>query len=94
MYLTQQVILGVKYNSSADMWSLACMTFELITGDFLFEPRKGKGKSYSKNDDHLAQIVELLGKMPRRFATSGVNSKVNLYFLKRNILIKTTASEE
>jgi len=24
------------------MWSFACMIFELITADFLFEPRKGQ----------------------------------------------------
>jgi serine/threonine protein kinase len=49
------------------------MIFELITGDFLFEPRKGE--SYSKNDDHLAQIMELLGKMPKKFALSGRYSR-------------------
>ena len=31
------------------------MIFELVTGDFLFEPRKGE--SYSKSDDHLAQVI-------------------------------------
>ena len=50
------------------------MIFELITGDFLFEPRKGK--TYSKNDDHLAQIIELLGKVPKKLSLSGLNSKV------------------
>lgn len=50
------------------------MIFELITGDFLFEPRKGK--TYSKNDDHLAQIIELLGKVPKNMSKSGLNSKV------------------
>jgi hypothetical protein len=50
------------------------MLFELITGDFLFEPRKGE--TYSKNDDHLAQIIELLGKIPKKFATSGRYSRV------------------
>ena len=30
------------------------MIFELITGDFLFEPRKGH--TFSKDDDHLAQV--------------------------------------
>jgi serine/threonine-protein kinase SRPK3 len=42
----------MKYNATADMWSFACMLFELFTGDFLFEPRKGH--HFSKNDDHLA----------------------------------------
>ena len=61
------------------------MIFELITGDFLFEPRKGE--TYSKNDDHLAQvdillhqIMELLGKMPKKLALSGRYSKVEFNF--------------
>ena len=37
-----QVLLGAKYSTPADMWSLACMVFELITGDLLFDPRSGK----------------------------------------------------
>lgn len=45
-------MLGIDYDTSADLWSFACIIFELITGDFLFEPRKGP--SYGKNDDHLA----------------------------------------
>jgi hypothetical protein len=53
------------------------MLFELITGDFLFEPRKGE--NYSKNDDHLAQIIELLGKIPKKFATSGRYSRVKKF---------------
>ena len=30
------------------------MIFELITGEFLFEPRKTQ--TYNKDDDHLAQV--------------------------------------
>lgn len=37
-----QVLLGAKYDTAADMWSLACMVFELITGDLLFDPRSGR----------------------------------------------------
>jgi serine/threonine-protein kinase SRPK3 len=47
-------MLGIEYDTSADLWSLACMIFELITGDFLFDPRKAKDGSYGKTDDHLA----------------------------------------
>ena len=68
-YRSPEVLLGINYNESSDIWSLACMIFELATGDFLFEPRKGE--TYSKNDDHLAQIIELVGKMPKNFALSG-----------------------
>ena len=71
-YRAPEVLLGINYNESSDIWSLACIVFELATGDFLFEPRKGD--KYSKNDDHLAQIIELVGKMPKNFALSGSNS--------------------
>ena len=53
------MILGGDYDESADLWSLACMIFELVTGDYLFDPKKGK--SFRKNDDHLALISELIG---------------------------------
>lgn len=72
-YRSPETIIGVPYGPSADIWSLACMTFELLTGDFLFEPRKGY--YYDKDDDHLAQMIELLGQMPKNFALSGKNSK-------------------
>jgi serine/threonine-protein kinase SRPK3 len=58
-YRSPEVIVGGEYDTSADIWSLACMLFELVTGDFLFDPKKGK--TYRKNDDHLALITELLG---------------------------------
>jgi len=37
------------------------MIFELITGDYLFDPKKGK--TFKKNDDHLALISELIGEV-------------------------------
>ena len=50
-------MLGIDYDTSADLWSFACMIFELITSDFLFDPRKAKDLSYGKNDDHIAQMI-------------------------------------
>ncbi len=58
-YRSPEVLIRSDYDESADLWSLACTVFELITGDYLFEPKKGK--KYTKNEDHLALISELIG---------------------------------
>jgi len=70
-YRGPEVMLGIDYDVSADLWSFACMIFELITGDFLFDPRKGQ--NYSKTDDHIAQMIELLGPMPKNYALSATH---------------------
>lgn len=40
-YRCPEVLLGSKYSTPADMWSFACIIFELATGDVLFDPRSG-----------------------------------------------------
>jgi len=72
-YRSPEVIIGVSYNETADIWSFACTIFEMLTGDFLFEPKKGP--NFGKDDDHLAQIIELVSKVPKNFALSGTQSK-------------------
>lgn len=72
-YRSPETIIGVPYGTSADIWSMGCMVFELLTGDFVFEPKSGE--RYGKDDDHLAQMIELLGPMPKNMALSGKNSK-------------------
>lgn len=47
-YRSPEVIVGCKWTSEADMWSMACMIFELLTGEFLFDPRAGS--KYNKDD--------------------------------------------
>ncbi|KAI5953793.1 DSK1 [Candida theae] len=62
-YRSPEIILKYKsWGSSTDLWSIGCIIFELITGDFLFDPHDGK--YFDKDEDHLAQIVELLGRFP------------------------------
>ncbi|XP_058801193.1 SRSF protein kinase 3 [Phymastichus coffea] len=72
-YRSLEVLLGAGYNTSADIWSTACMAFELATGDYLFEPHSGD--DYCRDEDHLAHIIELLGEIPRRIALSGRHSR-------------------
>jgi len=44
-YRAPEVIIGPGYSYSADMWSFACIAFELATGDFLFAPKNCQGCS-------------------------------------------------
>lgn len=68
-YRAPEVLLGAPWGCSADIWSTACLIFELITGDLLFEP--DEGHSYTKDDDHIAQILELLGDFPTYLQVQG-----------------------
>ncbi|XP_064545049.1 SRSF protein kinase 3 isoform X4 [Drosophila montana] len=68
-YRSIEVLLGAPYNYTADIWSTACLAFELATGDYLFDPHAGE--SYSRDEDHLAHIVELLGSIPQSVILRG-----------------------
>ncbi|KAK4790110.1 hypothetical protein SAY86_017414 [Trapa natans] len=72
-YRCPEVILGSKYSTSADIWSFACICFELATGDVLFDPHSGE--NYDRDEDHLALMMELLGMIPRKVALSGQYSR-------------------
>lgn len=62
-YRSPEILLKYKsWGSSTDLWSIGCILFELITGDYLFNPVDGK--TFEKDDDHIAQIIELLEEYP------------------------------
>ncbi|KAJ8015885.1 hypothetical protein DPEC_G00001190, partial [Dallia pectoralis] len=72
-YRALEVLIGAEYGTPADIWSIACMAFELATGDYLFEPHSGE--DYTRDEDHIAHIIELLGVIPPSFALSGRYSR-------------------
>ncbi|KAJ4966636.1 hypothetical protein NE237_018485 [Protea cynaroides] len=72
-YRAPEAILGAGYSFPVDIWSFACIAFELATGNMLFAPMSGEG--YSDDEDHLALMMEVLGKMPRKIAVAGSRSK-------------------
>ncbi|KAG8345438.1 putative protein kinase [Trypanosoma vivax] len=52
-YRSIEVLLGLGWSASADMWSLGCMIPELLTGDCMFMPRDDL--------EHLALFQHVIG---------------------------------
>ncbi|GAM17929.1 hypothetical protein SAMD00019534_011040 [Acytostelium subglobosum LB1] len=72
-YRSPEAIVRSKWSVQVDIWSAACMAFELATGDHLFKPKAGN--TFNKSDDHLALMIELLGKFPKSVVSLGSKSK-------------------
>jgi len=86
-YRGPETIINAGYDTSADVWSLGCMIFELVTGDYLFDPKASE--EYPRDEDHLALFQELLGEIPHDLIRRGRRSST--YFNRRSELrhIKT-----
>ncbi|KDQ06508.1 hypothetical protein BOTBODRAFT_39544 [Botryobasidium botryosum FD-172 SS1] len=53
-----EIILGDEWDTSADIWTTACVIFKLVTGCFLFVRKESE--TFTADDDHLAQMMEVL----------------------------------
>ncbi|TDG41789.1 hypothetical protein AWZ03_011804 [Drosophila navojoa] len=87
-YRAVEVILGAGYDTSADLWSAACLFWELATGEYLFEPNKWRGDA-SPDEVHIANIIETCGPIPKELIARGeyspeiFNSKGELLNIKK-----------
>ena len=70
-YRSPEVLLGIPYNLSIDMWSLGCVLVELHTGQPLFN---GKDQV-----DQICKIVELLGVPPTNVLERAPRSRERLF---------------
>uniref|UniRef100_A0A6B2G131 non-specific serine/threonine protein kinase n=1 Tax=Myxobolus squamalis TaxID=59785 RepID=A0A6B2G131_MYXSQ len=86
-YRCPESILGSMINETADIWAAACLAFELATGDYLFEPEKGN--RFSGKEDHLCQMMELLGAIPKILFCKGSNYYKYFDFRGRLVNIKS-----
>ena len=75
---------------------MSSQLFELLAGgDYLFDPQAGS--RYSKDEDHIAQIIELIGEFPQSLAFSGKYSsrffnrkgKVNPFLFYYSLVFET-----
>ena len=56
--------------------AIACVITRVarVAGDLLFDPREARDRSYSRDEDHLALMMELLGQMPVSMTLRGKNT--------------------
>ncbi|NXX84150.1 SRPK kinase, partial [Urocolius indicus] len=83
-YRALEVLLGLDYGTAADIWSMGCLAFEMATGEYLFDPQPGK--YFSRDDDHVARIIELLGRIPPQIAYSW--NKATNFFSRPGALLR------
>ena len=77
-YRSPEVILRAGYCGKADIWSLACTIFELVTGEYLFDPKECKSGGrvmYEREEDLLAHHQELLGPVPASLLRRGAKTR-------------------
>jgi serine/threonine protein kinase len=80
-YRSPEVLLGLPYDTSADIWSLACMTFEFATGRHLFDPELDDDDNTSESSGnkvlvdaiHLSMIEQVIGPIPMDWARQGAD---------------------
>lgn len=83
-YRSPEVVIKSDYGPAADVWSAACVAFEIATGDYLFDGMVGD--RFARTEDHLGHIVELLGNVPISVLKKGKHYRK--YFTPRGHLKK------
>ncbi|KAH0791506.1 CMGC family protein kinase [Histomonas meleagridis] len=100
-YRSPEVLLGLPYNTSADIWSLACMTFELATRHHLFDPVfEGEEEEEEETIEnravfdafHISLIETVMGPIPHDWALEG-HCYDELYNENGELRYKTSESE-
>ncbi|KAL2261956.1 hypothetical protein VTK26DRAFT_2913 [Humicola hyalothermophila] len=72
LYRAPEVLLGVPWSYKIDIWNVGCMNWDMFEGRHLFSGRDPEHQAY-RTGAHLASVIGLLGKPPRKFISGGTN---------------------
>lgn len=79
-YRAPEIILGIPYQHSIDVWSAACTMFEMATGKIMF--------AGSSNNKMLKCFMDMKGKFPTRMIRKGKFKDQHFNFKNNYILHK------
>lgn len=80
-YKSPEIILGLEYGVSCDMWALGCTIYELLTGKILFNP---DNYDMDKKRCMLHQMYACVGKIPENMISDSPYKQV--FFTNEHIL--------
>ena len=80
-YLPPEIILNSDYNETIDIWALACIIFELATGEPLFDTESDA--NFSKKENHIWNFIEILGDIPNKIIQKMANPKIFIVLFKK-----------
>ena len=86
-YLSPEIIFGLDYDETIDIWALACIIFELATGDSLFKVKRDA--NFSLNENHILKFIEILGYIPKQIIMKMKNPKIYFDMLEKFNKFKT-----
>jgi len=81
-----EAFLGAPWGPSVDIWSLGCLVIEFVKGHVAFPGSASKKGTWTSEDDHLAQHMEVLGPMPAELLKRG--TKTSQYFDEEGSLLR------
>ena len=80
-YLSPEIIFGLNYDETIDIWALGCIIFELATGDSLFKVKRDA--NFSLNENHILKFIEILGYIPKKLIMQMKQPKIYFDMLEK-----------
>lgn len=79
-----EIYLRIPWGSAIDIWSMGCLSFELVSNRWLFIP--SASERWSRDDDHLAQMIEVVGGAPMPSDVLARGAHTSKYFDQSGML--------